>query len=148
MKKIATILFLIVLTITLLFGCGSSKNKTDLLDWMQSLNEDNAEIYFWTYAGEQQIAADMLFKDEIKTLTAIFAEISADELIHDKEPAKSSSMGYGLMVMVDGEKTYEKQHLIQAVLPDGEFQIYYKDKYWFIKNEELSNFILSFLENK
>ncbi len=120
MERVASVLFLLIGIITLLVGCGSNKDKAALLDWLHLINEDNTDI---------------------------FAKLSMEDIIQDKEPLESTSMGYGLL-LTDREKEFDNQRLIQAVAPYEEFEINFKDKYWLIKNEELSNFILTFLESK
>lgn len=147
MKRVVAALFILIGMVTLLTGCGSNKDKAALLDWLQSRNEDNTEMYFGDFSDKnsESLLADTLSEDDVHSLTDIFAKLSTEDLIQDKEPSKSSSMGYGL-IFIDREKQYDNQYLIQAVSPDGEFEIFYQDKYWFIKNEELSNFILSLLQ--
>lgn len=148
-KKIVAIAVVFTIgMIILIVGLGSNNDKNTLLDWIHSINKDNTEISFWKMTSEQQmLPAKMLSEDEIQSLTAILADVSKEELVQDKEPSKSTSLGYGL-ILIEKDKQYDAQQLIQAVAPDGEFEIYYNNKYWFVKNEKLSDFINDFLENK
>ena len=139
MKKVITT-FIAILGIVLLVGCRLNADKAELLDWMHSLNEDNIEVYFWSYdmATEQLLSAK-----DAQTLMSIFAAINIENLTENKELA-GSTPEYGLRLVVN-EKSY---YLIQADAPKGQCEISFHNKQWWIESVELRKFMCSFLKEQ
>lgn len=120
-------------TLSLLIGC--SNGKAALADWMQSLDEQRLIVFFWHNSSEKKLT-----NEEVQKLVSITNNLSEDNFKENKHLA-GITPEYGLRLVV-GDEEY---HINQSDAPNGETEINFQDKQWWIKSSDLRDYILSLI---
>ena len=139
MKKIIVTGIIIICICILFVGCAN-RDKAALAEWLQSIGNENVEVYFWRDLG---IDERLLSKDEVQTFCTILAGITSDKLTWNRELA-GITPEYGLRLVIDEEVWW----INQEDGPYGQSDFYFRKKQWCIDSLELSDFMNSLLEDQ
>lgn len=134
MKKTIFILSCIF-AVSFLAGCSS--NKSALADWMRNLDEQQLAVYFWCNDFDKEKS---LTDDEVQELVSIINSLKEDKLTENKHLA-GITPEYGFHLLAGDEKYY----INQANAPNGQTEIGFQDKLWWIKSSDLHDYMRSFL---
>lgn len=121
----------------LLEGC-STKDKSAFIDWMQELDAQQTNVFFW--AQENDFVEIELTSEEKLLLLSLLSEITSEDITLNKQQA-GITPEYGFHLSV-GEDDY---YINQAEAPYGQTEIHFQGKQWWIESSELFELMKSFL---
>jgi hypothetical protein len=135
LRKTLIGVLLLLFTLSAMMGC--SNEKAALSGWMQSLEEQQLSVYFWHNNIEKKLTAK-----EVQELISITSSLTEDSYKENKYLA-GITPEYGLRLVI-GDKEY---HINQADAPNGETEINFQDRQWWIKSSDLHEYLLSLLNS-
>jgi len=133
MKKTIFVALSLLFALFLLVGC--SNDKAALADWMQSLGEQQLTVYFWHNSSEKELTGE-----DVQKLVSITNDLAEDNFTENKH-LEGITPEYGLRLVI-GDNEY---HINQADAHNGETEINFQGKQWWIKSSGLNDYMLLLL---
>jgi hypothetical protein len=135
MRKIVIVFAFCMLI--LLAGC-SDNDKSELIDWMQELDAQQTNVFFW--AQENDWAEIELTSEEKLRLLSLLSELTPEDITWNKQQA-GITPEYGFHLSVGDDDYY----INQAEAPHGQTEIHFQGKQWWLESAELFELMKSFL---